>query len=650
MATAVGLNMKMTADTSGLGRGMTRAEKLLAGVNKNANSAARSLRAIAAVQVGGAVLKGLGTISKTLTNAARSALSLSSALRGTIDETAKLAQRTGIAVEALQGFQLAGELSGVQNLESALQRLTISIGDAAAGVKEPQEALERLGLDFEQLSVLAPEDQFREVAAAFGTLGSQAEKAAVAADLFGRSGVELLPLFASNLAEIEARAERLGIVLSGDQTAAIEQMNDALTLVQRTFEGIISQVTANLAPVVTQIAEEFLQFVEGFQGVNGTGGTGIADAITDVLFDVIDYLAGVFDRTVEGFVQFGSVMEGVGTAFQVASKLFEGFVLYLDTIFNGVFKLVVNNLLTGLGKVIEYLGSWVSSDVEEFGKNLAETAAANAQAGAERIVSNATRASEIVGELGDIAAGRSRAPEATASQRALRDFRAEAEEKRAQRAAQAEERRQERLQASLDQTFANAALAAEEDLGADAVAALFGDAVPEAAAQVISKARERVAQAAANVESLMGQALSDDFMIDDEELAQIAAAQRAYNDAVAQGKKEVDAAAKAEKDRQRQVEQITKQIADVEKQRAERAQEIEEDRLDALSRTSNEALQVGDIRSGGISEVLRIATGREDPAIEEYRKQLSELRKIEQRLRALETEKVKIIGGAGRAA
>ncbi len=48
--------------------------------------------------------------------------------------------------------------------------------------------------------------------------------------------------------------------------------------------------------------------------------------------------------------------------------------------------------------------------------------------------------------------------------------------------------------------------------------------------------------------------------------------------------------------------------------------------------------------------MLRIASGREDPAIDEYRKQLAELRKIEQRIGDLRADKVKIIGGAGRAA
>jgi hypothetical protein len=69
-----------------------------------------------------------------------------------------------------------------------------------------------------------------------------------------------------------------------------------------------------------------------------------------------------------------------------------------------------------------------------------------------------------------------------------------------------------------------------------------------------------------------------------------------------------------------------------------------------LSRRSNQALQVGDVRSGGISEVLRIASGREDPAVEEYRKQLSELRKIDAKLGELRSDRVEIVGNGARAA
>ena len=75
--------------------------------------------------------------------------------------------------------------------------------------------------------------------------------------------------------------------------------------------------------------------------------------------------------------------------------------------------------------------------------------------------------------------------------------------------------------------------------------------------------------------------------------------------------------------------ETAKKIADLNEQYAQRAAEIEAERLDALSQVSQQTVQATDVRtSDGASEFLRLATGREDPAIAEYRKQLAELQKI----------------------
>jgi hypothetical protein len=78
------------------------------------------------------------------------------------------------------------------------------------------------------------------------------------------------------------------------------------------------------------------------------------------------------------------------------------------------------------------------------------------------------------------------------------------------------------------------------------------------------------------------------------------------------------------------------QIRDLNEQYAERAAQIDAERIEALSQVSQQPLQIEDVRTGaGISEFLRLATGREDPAIAEYRKQLSELQKIAREIREL---------------
>ena len=86
-------------------------------------------------------------------------------------------------------------------------------------------------------------------------------------------------------------------------------------------------------------------------------------------------------------------------------------------------------------------------------------------------------------------------------------------------------------------------------------------------------------------------------------------------------------------------------IADLNKRYAEESEQIEQERVDALIRTTNQAIEVADIRSGGIGQFISLAVGREDPAIAEARKQSSRLQEIRDELRKLGGT-VEIVGAA----
>jgi hypothetical protein len=555
--------MKITADTAGIGRGVNKTERLLGGLSKSASSAAGSLRALVGIEIGTRLAAGF-------MQAARAVLDMASRVTESVAAMDDLSQRTGVSTDALQGFQVAADLAGVQNLEGALQKVSVVLGDAAAGSATAQKAFANIGLSVNDLLKLAPEDQFRAVAAAIGDIQGPAAQAAAAVDLFGKSGVELLPLFASNLQEIEDRANELGIVLSGDQVGAITEMDDALLMVRKTFDGIIGQVTANLAPIVTAISEEFLAFVESFQGFGG-GGSGIADALTDGLLDFAEYMAGIFDAAIAQFGEFGATIQTAASVFEFVGNVFLAVSESLRVVFN-IFELAGNALLMGLGAVLEGLGSWVSSDLEQAGKDLQAAGFSAAQQNSK--------------ELESAAAGAARA----------------------------------------------------------ASAAVFGGSgLPQAtdgpAGRAVRGARERFEGRDDPARQAQKEADRAAKQAERERAAAGAAALKAAEDA-----------RKAEEKRLEAVKKADQEIAKVEEDRAKRALEIEGERFDALSRQSNQALNVSDVRSGGISEILRIASGREDPAVEEYRKQLGELKKIDAKLGELRADRVEIAGNGARAA
>lgn len=596
MATAVGLAMQISANTSRLASSLDEVNRRLDKTGKEAKKAAGDLGVLKTLAIGGAVIKGVGALATGLTSAASAALGWANNVRQSIDATGDLAARTGIAVEALQGFQTAANLTGVQGLDKAVQKLSVSIGTAAASGKT--EAFTRLGIDFERLQTLSPEDQFRTIAASISELPTSAERAAAAVKIFGKAGVELLPLFEENLAAIEARSQRLGIVLSGDQVSAVQDMNDALDLVKMTFDGIIGQVTANLAPVVTGLTEEFLQFVEGFQAVEGgqIGGGGIADAITGALFDWAEYFATLIDGFIANLSEWASFLQGVGDTFKAVGSIFQTVSDAFTAAFYGI-RAALNTFVAAFAELIAPAVGIFSSTGREFTENFAaEMRVAAERDGkiASEALSNAingrqTQAAASTGPVGSI----------VSSARAKFEGR-NSPEAQAERAAKEQQRLFDRLSAN----FVSASAEAEE---------AFGENVPAA----VRSAGDEVAKA-------LKEAMADG-KIDEAEQKRINDAQVKYNQAITDGQKALKEQKKIEEERKKIQEKI-----------AEKSAEIESERLDALSSLSKESLKATDIRSSeGASTFLRLATGRQDPAIEEYRKQLRELQEMKKELKKL---------------
>jgi hypothetical protein len=103
----------------------------------------------------------------------------------------------------------------------------------------------------------------------------------------------------------------------------------------------------------------------------------------------------------------------------------------------------------------------------------------------------------------------------------------------------------------------------------------------------------------------------------------------------------------ASKAAQKTFEEAKKQaetVRDLQIKYAEEAAKIQEERLEELGKKSQQALKVDDVRtSAGASEFLRLATGREDPAIEEYRKQLKKLDEIKREIAKAQQQPVEMI-------
>jgi hypothetical protein len=416
MATVIGVGMQMTANASGMTKGLSDADKALQLLQKIVDQNQKSLQrftgeadkttqsldklnrgvsTLSTIEIGRVLVDGFTALGSAFTSAAQNVLTLAGNVAQSLDSFNDLSARTGIGVEALQGYTLAAKLAGVdtEQFAGAVQRLAVTIGKATPG-DALDKSLRSINLSVAELRALSPEQQFSAIGDAISALPTAADRAAAAVSVFGKQGAALAPLFregAASIEELRDRAERLGIIVTETQLNNIGDMNDGFDLVRATVEGIIGQVIGNLAPAVTDVTNQFLRFVEEWSGAQGEGGTGIANAITDVLLQGAEFFAGIFDSFVKNFEGISTTLADVGEVFRIGGQLLLSGMEGFRAVFN-VIQIGIDQLLIGFGKVLEGIGSWVSDDLEQFGAGLAAAAEESARKNAEEFDAAAANA------------------------------------------------------------------------------------------------------------------------------------------------------------------------------------------------------------------------------------------------------------------
>ncbi len=184
------------------------------------------------------------------------------------DEVQKMALRTGFSTEALSELRHAADLSGtsLSSLEKASKTLSGAILDAGFGLETYVRALDQLGLTYEELVKLSPEDQFLAVMEALAGVEDESKKAALAADLFGRAGTQLLPMLADGtegLKNMRQEAHTLGIVFDQEAANKAAEFTDALTKLKGSMSGVMIQIGSFLIDALKPLIDKITEVVVG---------------------------------------------------------------------------------------------------------------------------------------------------------------------------------------------------------------------------------------------------------------------------------------------------------------------------------------------------------------------------------------------------
>ena len=238
MANVVGmLEIQMAADLARLSKDMSSAQATVSRTVSNINNI-------------------LGTIGVGL-----SVDMFASMIKGVVDAGDRLndlRKISSLTVEELGGLGKAAKLNG-SNLEDVAKAIGIMNGNVAKG----SDAFARLSINTKTASgdFRQSRDILLDVADRFSTMRDGVQKAAIAQEIFGKSGRELIPLLNEGRQAIEGQME--AYAQSGSMTTKLaeqsDQFNDILTVLNDNVSATKNNFVSGLLPALIDIGNAFTQ-------------------------------------------------------------------------------------------------------------------------------------------------------------------------------------------------------------------------------------------------------------------------------------------------------------------------------------------------------------------------------------------------------
>ena len=299
MAQVSGIEVNINGNPAGLEKSLSRAQKALSGFAKGA-----------AASLAGALSAGV------FIAAGKAALNYA-------DSISKVSQKVGMTTEELSGLNYAAKLSDV-----SMGQLQSSLGIMARRMGESEESFRAFGVQLRNQdgSMRSTNEVLLDIAERFSKMPDGVQKSQWALELFGRSGLDLIPLLnsgASGISEMTEQARMFGVVVSQDAARGAEQFNDNITRMQQYIAGAVQNFTTGMTPALINVSTALVnsaQSTDAFRTAGETAGRileGMARAVI-VVKDNIGLLGDVIKGI--GLVLFTRYLFGAAVGFVTFAK------------------------------------------------------------------------------------------------------------------------------------------------------------------------------------------------------------------------------------------------------------------------------------------------------------------------------------------
>jgi hypothetical protein len=254
MATIGNLSVKVNADTTGLASGLKTSESLISGFSAKASALTDKLFAVGPAAIAAGTAIGVVMVKNVIDAA---------------DKLTDLSERTGIAIEDLSRLGYVAQMSGIsaEEMTAAINRLSQGMALAAAGGGSASRVFDALGISVknsdgtlrEQVEVL------KDIADKFQTYEDGAAKSALAMQLFGKTGANLVPVLnagSAGIKKLSDESDRLGNTISTELAESSAQLNDNLDRLRVLSGNAAQSVATKLTPALVSLTDAMIANIE----------------------------------------------------------------------------------------------------------------------------------------------------------------------------------------------------------------------------------------------------------------------------------------------------------------------------------------------------------------------------------------------------
>jgi hypothetical protein len=191
-----------------------------------------------------------------------------------------LAKTAGITTTQLQTWSSAAASVGIEGdkVTDAMSGLNEKLLDAATGGKDAAQFFDVLGISVTDASgrVKSADAAMKDLATAFAGMADGATKSAIASEIMGDAGAELIPILnqgGAALAAAAADAERLGMVLDQQTIVAMRQFKTDTAATATIIDVAKSKILVGMMPALTAMSGGLKQVASDGTTFNAVGQT-----------------------------------------------------------------------------------------------------------------------------------------------------------------------------------------------------------------------------------------------------------------------------------------------------------------------------------------------------------------------------------------